>query len=344
MLQPNTIKAFQRTFCLSKIAIYYIIMYYYTLYVTLQAEIPFSIYIMKKTTKFCILIILFPFLSIGQKDSTKRKDGLPHKSSGFFLIAYAKLETFPLYKSKGEIKTSFPFQSFDNTTKITTNDTFKISPTNPLSIRPLILSLSVELNKNKNCFGLQLSAPINYFTNGSGSYGSGMSIGYGRIIGLKKINNSKIVIKPFINFSIYTFGIPEGDIDNQNKDISALGSNYNSTFIVTTHYKYSTTSTIHNATKLGVEYNATSLLLSPQIVIANNRMQRIYWSLNLGWAFNLYNSGGVHLTQYGGGKGNLISFNNNDINVSENDKRIYKFPYKISGISIGFSIGAYLNK
>ena len=65
------------------------------------------------------------------------------------------------------------------------------------------------------------------------------------------------------------------NIDNQNKCVFALGNTYNPMFTITHYYKHISSTTVQNVNNISLYYNLSFYTLCPQIIIANNRMQKI---------------------------------------------------------------------
>lgn len=164
---------------------------------TRPLEEIYSFQFYKKRIIFLIVISASPYMLHAQKDSIKNKNHFPPKSEGFYDIVYIKTEVLAFTNNKNNVSASFPYQSNDINTGLIKNDTFNIASSTPF-IKPLIfIGIAFEFNKYKNCINTQILAPINYFS--SGSFGSSISLGYGRAIDYS-IRNKKITIKPFLNF------------------------------------------------------------------------------------------------------------------------------------------------
>ena len=65
------------------------------------------------------------------------------------------------------------------------------------------------------------------------------------------------------------------NIDNQNKCVFALGNTYIPMFTITPYCKHISSTTIHNVNNISLCYIMSFYTLCPQIIIANNRMQKI---------------------------------------------------------------------
>jgi hypothetical protein len=306
-----------------------------------QSEPFYRFQFYKKIFFFFVILFSLPCILQAQKDTIKNKSIFSTKSKKFYSIIYIKTEILSFINNKNNVSASFPYHSSDINTGLTKNDTFKVSSSTPFKDPPIFMGIAFELNKNKNCFNFQFLVPINYYS--SGSYGASISLGYGRAIDCS-IRNKKFTIKPFLNVSEYYLDYHMGNIDNQNKYVFALGNTYNPTFKTTTYYKHTSSTTIHYVNNISLYYNMSFYTLCPQIIIANNRMRKIYWAFNFAWRIPVYSENGIKLEQDGGGENHVVSFTNSNLDVKVNGQKTSNYPYKLGGFIFGFSLGFYINR
>jgi hypothetical protein len=265
------------------------------------------------------------------------------KSDGIYWLFNLKVNQFIANNDPGNLVTKFPYQVRDTVTGIIQRKVLE-TDARPFNIKPLFVDFSFEYNRFKNCFAVQLGFASNY----SNSFHFGLTYGIANDLNLSSKKHQKFTIKTCMNLSYYTYSSFANDIDNTNKYLTIFDNTYRPRFVVANKSKnHATTYTYYNATDVSVSYNIRSWSLCPQVIIANNRRQRIFWAVNAGWDFVFYDTSGLTFTQNADGyqhRKDHIVYNQDGISSNLNGRGVFKAPFKFGGPSIGVSIGFYFNE
>ncbi len=286
--------------------------------------------------------------SLLHKDDPTWKDTLNYhlrtlKSDGKYWLFNIRVNQFVANHDPGDVITRIPYSSRDTTTGVTQNQV-AFTDTHPFSQKPLFIDFSLEHNRFKNCFAMQ----VGYANNYNKSFHFGLYYGLANDLKLSEKKNKKLTLKAGVNVSYYSFSVYANDIDNTNKYITVFNKTYRPSFVVAHTHRYSaTTYSYYNSSNVRVYYSVRSWDLCPQISLANNRDHRFYWALNAGWDIVFYDNSGFTFSQFSGKilhKEDHVAFNQAGLSSNQTGNGLFKSPFKFGGPNFGISVGFYLNK
>jgi hypothetical protein len=301
----------------------------------------------KKTGSF-IIVELYKYSLTHVHENNTTTTSMYHlrklKSEGKYWLFYLQVDQFQVTHNPPYLSTSVPYRALDTVTGMQQDQKVTTS-SHPFHEKPLFVNFILEYNRFKNCFNIQFGFANNYVN----SFHLALGYGLAHDINLSGDKRKKITIKTGFNVSYYTYSEFANQVDNRDKYLYMFGSTFHPSFTIAQTHRYSsTTYTTYRADNLKMYYSIRCWSICPQVTIANNRKQRIYWAVNAGWNIVFYDNSGLTLYQnasdYPQNDKKHIPFTNTDITSNVNGSGIFKAPFRLGGPSVGVSLGFYFNK
>ncbi|MBS1636563.1 MAG: hypothetical protein JST26_11660 [Bacteroidetes bacterium] len=272
--------------------------------------------------------------SAGSTDVSKKK--------GWYLILYVSAGQTQT-NNPGSISAMFNYRVHDLNTGQTNDYVFQSAPSSHYSQKPLYLMGNFEVDYKSHCFMVNLGGPLNYTHSSYGSFG------YGYAFDLRMGARFSLTLKPSLSLVGTELTTRIGQINNEHCDITALDNAFDASFTVTHHGKYHSYTNTYDARTLNVYSHLDNWLLNPMLTICNDRKQRIYWGLNIGWQIPVYQkASGITLEQTSGSATSvshqIYSATDPDLAIYKDNAKTTRFPFSAGGPFLGLSLGVYLNK
>ena len=271
-----------------------------------------------------------------QNNDTLSKDTLKKKIyCNFFCVGAGQLFS---KNTPGLLQIKFPYTIIDQSGN-TSSQTFISNSLSPSKKNRQIISLNLEIGGLKHAFNIQ---------GGADSYSAAyFGFGYGYNIFIKFFNKSNnIIIQPSVNFCYGQFHGDLGSIDNENKDLKVLGSDANSTYILT--WGKPQTPHTENAKTLDITYIQNFWTILPKLSFRNNHYKHtIHLEFDLGYYFPLYKKEGIELEQdnvHSITQTKITGFDtNSSLITTYNHKIVTSTPINFSGLYLGVVVGVNIN-